>query len=76
VSNRQSNNSSVRKYPPSSRSKTPTPIEVQKSELNGVGEKCLVVALQDVMSSYLHNGTLRGIEQASVCSMMHCSFFI
>jgi hypothetical protein len=65
VPNQQSNSSSMRKYTPSSRTKTRTSLEVQKSQLNGVSEKYrLVVALQDV-SSYLHNGTLTSIEQAS-----------
>lgn len=76
VPNQQSNNSSVRKYAPSSRAKTPASFEVQKSRVNGVSEKYrLVVALHDV-SSYLQNGTLTSIEQASLCCMMHCNFFI
>lgn len=82
VPNQQSNNSSLRKYAPSSRTKTPASFEVQKSQVNGVSDKYrLVVALQDV-SSYLHNGTLTSIEQAShsgnasLCSMMHYNFFL
>jgi hypothetical protein len=75
VPDQQSNNSSVRKYA-ASRAKTPASIEVQKSQVNGVSEKYrLVVALHDV-SSCLRNGTLTSIEQASLCSMMHCHFFI
>lgn len=74
VPNQQSNDNSVRKYAPSSRAKTPASFEVQKSQVNGVSDKCrLVVALHDV-GSYLHNGTLTSIEQAS--HIMHCNFFI
>ncbi|PNF25026.1 hypothetical protein B7P43_G06989 [Cryptotermes secundus] len=63
VPNQQSSNSSVRKYAPSSRAKTPASFEVQKSQVNGVSDKYrLVVALHDV-SGYLHNGTLTSIEQ-------------
>lgn len=82
VPNQQSNNSSVRKYAPSSRTKTPESFEVQNSRVNGVSDKYrLVVALHDV-SSYLQNGTLSSIEQAShsgnasLCSMMHCNFLL
>jgi hypothetical protein len=61
----QPNNSNVRKYPPSSRTKTPTSYEQQNCEMSGVSDRCrLVVALKDV-SPYLQNGTLIDIEQVS-----------
>jgi hypothetical protein len=65
TSNWQPNNSSVRKYPPSSRTKTLTSCELRQCQMNGVSERCrLVVALKDV-SPYLQNGTLINTEQAS-----------
>jgi hypothetical protein len=66
VPRQQSDRVTVRKYAPSSHTKSQTSFEVQKSQVNGVSKKYrLVVALQDV-SSYLHNGTLTSIEQASL----------
>jgi hypothetical protein len=65
----------VRKYPAASCTKSQTSFEVQKSQVNGVREKYrLVVALQDV-SSYLHNGTLTSIDQASDSGKASLYFF-
>lgn len=58
LTNQRSNDCSVRKYPPSSRTKTATSSVLWNSQTNGVSEKCrLVVALKDIRSC-LHNGVL------------------
>jgi hypothetical protein len=67
LTNQRSNTYSVRKYPPSSRTKTPVSSELWSSQKNGVNGKCrLVVALKDIRNC-LHNGVLTSTEKVS-CS--------
>jgi len=62
---RQSSSCSVKKYPGSSRTKTPASSELWNSQTKCVNEKCnLVVALKDIRN-FFHNGVWTSTKKVS-----------
>lgn len=65
LTDRRSSNCSVKKYPGSSRTKTPASSELWNSQTKCVNEKChLVVALKDIRSCF-HDGVWTTTEKVS-----------